>query len=91
MPVKEKKVVNGFYIQTESGMVKLGNAVEEMQQRYIGEAEIKEAFNIPQDFVLNHVDNDTFLMVFGVATHKQLNTNNWRKNHGMVMKRGRRR
>lgn len=87
MPVKEK-IINEFYIKTGSGMMKLENTAVEIEPRIITENEIKEIFNVPHEITLDMtVDKEKLLVIFGVYTEKQLQTNNWRKSHGMIMKR----
>lgn len=88
MPVKEKSV-NEFYIKTDSGMVRIENAVVEIEPHLITENEVREYFNVPHEVTLelDIADKEKFLVIFGVCTDKQLQTNNWRKNHGMIMKR----
>lgn len=86
MPVKEK-TVNDFYIKTDSGMVRIENAIVEIEQRLMTENEVRECFNVPHEVTLYILDKEKLLVIFGVCTDKQLQTNNWRKNHGMIMKR----
>lgn len=86
MPVKEK-TVNDFYIKTDSRMVKIENTVVEIEPHLITENEVREYFNVPHEVTFDIVDKEKLLVILGVCTDKQLQTNNWRKNHGMIMKR----
>nr|DAM14500.1 MAG TPA: hypothetical protein [Caudoviricetes sp.] len=49
------------------------------------DTDIKRAFNIPQSITLPTITGTYIFETF--MRRKRLNTNNWRKLHGMAMKR----